>query len=240
MCATGTGCAFRFGACAATATAEHATTASVIVPTFFMRPPWWVSPVDHPVQTRDRLLDVEVLVLSCSAFRREECTAVDLLEIAVGELVMLLRVRGLRGVHAQVPPTVFTEAVALDERVLLLRGRTMLAPRVAVVPDHPSLGHQGSGMAVGLPIEFHANGQNSRTSFGKTCLTSSISPSVIRFASTVKTARATRSAPSASMPSSSPLSLAGLNSRAMRARNCSRWRSFTGLPVGSQLRSRSR
>jgi len=36
----------------------------------------------------DRAFNVKVLVLSCAAFRGKNCTAVDLLEITVGELVV--------------------------------------------------------------------------------------------------------------------------------------------------------
>ena len=78
--------------------------------------------VDHVKQTGCGILDVEMLVLARTAFRRQQTAAVDLLEIAVGELVPPLGLLALLIVYAQAPLAVFGVAVPLDERVLLVGG----------------------------------------------------------------------------------------------------------------------
>ena len=93
---------------------------------------------EHPVHMRDRKLDVVILVLSCSTLRRQQGAPVDLLEIAIGKLVVTLRAFGMRGVDAQMPPAILAKTVALDECILFLRGGLVLAPCVAIVDDYES------------------------------------------------------------------------------------------------------
>jgi hypothetical protein len=64
---------------------------------------------------------------------------VDLLEVAVRELVMALRLLALLVVDAEVPLRVLAPAVLLDELVLLRGGRLVLAPVVALVQDDLAL-----------------------------------------------------------------------------------------------------
>ena len=78
------------------------------------------------------------------------------------------------------------------------------------------------------PRSLH--GHRSRTPSGKTCLTSSISPSVTRIASMVKTDRASCSGSMQSSP---------WNSCSIRARNCFLWRLAGACDSGPSPRSRS-
>jgi len=78
-------------------------------------------------------LDVVVVVLARPRLSREDRPAVNLLEVAVRELVARLRLLVGVVVDAEVPATVLGSAVLLDELVLLRRRRLMLAPIVAVV-----------------------------------------------------------------------------------------------------------
>src|SRR3979490_126662 len=91
--------------------------------------------VDHAVQVRGCILDVIMLVLAGPAFRREHAATMDFLEIAVGKFVSAFRVFGLLVVNSQVPFCILLEPVALDELVLLLGGRLMLAPGIPLVID---------------------------------------------------------------------------------------------------------
>ena len=94
--------------------------------------------VDHVKQTGCGILDVEMLVLARTAFRRQQTAAVDLLEIAVGELVPLLGLLALLIVYAQAPLAVFGVAVPLDERVLLVGGWAVFAPVIPHVELEPA------------------------------------------------------------------------------------------------------
>src|SRR6202047_4146690 len=57
----------------------------------------------------------------------------DVFEISIGKLVMSLGILGVFVVDPQMPLAVFGEAMALDELILLLRRRLMLAPVIALV-----------------------------------------------------------------------------------------------------------
>jgi hypothetical protein len=92
------------------------------------------------VQVGDGELDVVVAALAGTGLCGQQATTVDLLEIAVGELVSALGpLRGFVG-EPQVPAGVLLEAVVLDVTVLLLARGLVLAPCVTVVGDElPSL-----------------------------------------------------------------------------------------------------
>jgi hypothetical protein len=94
--------------------------------------------VDHVKQTGCGILDVEMLVLARTAFRRQQTGAVDILEIAVGELVPPLGLLVLLIVYAQAPLAVFGVAVPLDERVLLVGGWAVSAPVIPHVEHEPA------------------------------------------------------------------------------------------------------
>ena len=57
----------------------------------------------------------------------------DLFEISIGEFVTLLGILVLFIVNAQMPFTIFSVSMLLDEFVLLLRGWFVFAPRIAVI-----------------------------------------------------------------------------------------------------------
>jgi hypothetical protein len=82
-----------------------------------------------------REFDVEVLALPGAGLRGQQPAAVDLLEVAVRELVPALPVLVLLVVDPEMPPGVLADPVLLDEVVLLLRRRPVLAPGVTVVDD---------------------------------------------------------------------------------------------------------
>src|SRR5215216_3556765 len=82
---------------------------------------------------RGRVLDVVVFVLSRPALGGEHSTAVDVLEIAVRELVPSFGILPPLVVDPQVPLPELTVPMLLDELVLLLCGRLVLAPRISLV-----------------------------------------------------------------------------------------------------------
>ena len=161
------------------------------------------------------------------------------LEITVREPVPALRVLVLALVDAEIPSAILLETVEPNEFVLRRRGRLMLAPCIPLVEDDVSFADQLLRMIERPLIEFDGHGggpfsrrswrpdsalssygQSARIGVGKMCLTSSISPSLTRIASTLNTARAHGSASIAST---------FLSSCSIRARNCSRCRSLSGL-----------
>src|SRR6266851_5614884 len=88
--------------------------------------------VEHVVQVSRRDLDVGVLSLRGPHLRGDDSAPIRVLEVAVGKLVPGLVVLGVLVVDTQIPPPVLTKSMLLDELVLLLGGRLVLAP---VVPD---------------------------------------------------------------------------------------------------------
>src|SRR5215207_5367522 len=82
---------------------------------------------------RGSVLDVKVFVLSRPAFCGQHSTAMNVLEIAVGELVPSFGILAPLVVDPQVPLPELTVPVAFDELVLLLGGGLMFAPRVPLV-----------------------------------------------------------------------------------------------------------
>src|SRR4051812_47695181 len=100
------------------------------------------------MQVGGRKLDVGVLALPGPRLGGEKGAAVDVLEIAVGELVAALVVPVLLVVDAEVPAGVGTHPVLGDEGVLLPGRGLVLAPLVALVADHPGALHQRAGVVV--------------------------------------------------------------------------------------------
>src|ERR1700710_2794694 len=89
--------------------------------------------LQHAVQVRGSGLDVEVLALPRPRLRGQHAAAVDVAEVAVGELVSALGVWIGLVVDPEVPAAVRGVAMLIDVRVLLRGRRLMLAPRVAIV-----------------------------------------------------------------------------------------------------------
>ncbi len=94
--------------------------------------------VDHLVQVGHRFLYVVVLVLSRPAFRRENCTPMDLFEVAVGKSVSLCGVLVLLIIDSKMPLRVSLESVSLYELILFLGRRSMFAPGISFVFDNSS------------------------------------------------------------------------------------------------------
>src|SRR5918999_1894431 len=91
-------------------------------------------------------LNIEVFILSCPAFGRKHPAAVNLFEIAIGELIMLLGLRILLIVDTQMPFAVFTKTMRADEFIFFLCRRLMLAPCIPVVRYERSPAHEGLSM----------------------------------------------------------------------------------------------
>jgi hypothetical protein len=104
--------------------------------------------IDHSVQVSGCAFNVEVLVLTGSAFRRQHSAAVHVLKISVRELVVSFAIFGLSVVNAQVPASIFAESMLSDELVLFLCGRLVLAPCVSFVGDEPALANESLGVLV--------------------------------------------------------------------------------------------
>jgi hypothetical protein len=85
------------------------------------------------MQVRRRILDVVMLVLAGTAFRSEYATAVDILEISIGKLMVSLGILGLLAVNSQIPFAVFGKAVEADVFAFLHGGRLVLAPCISLV-----------------------------------------------------------------------------------------------------------
>ena len=115
-------------------------------------------PLEHAVQVRGGGLDVVVLALRRARLGGQHAAAVHVLEVAVGELVVPLRVLGRLVVDAEMPLAVLAVAVLFDEPVLLRGRRLVLAPIVAFVEDHVPFPDQLLCVVVCPVAEFHRHG----------------------------------------------------------------------------------
>ncbi len=91
--------------------------------------------VNHLMQLMGGTLNVEVLILSRSAFRGNQTTPMNIFEIPVGELIPSLGVLAVLIVNAEIPFGVFIITMKTNELVLLLCCRTILAPVISIVED---------------------------------------------------------------------------------------------------------
>jgi len=73
------------------------------------------------MQMMGRALDVKMLVLPGSAFRREHSTAVYFLKVPIRKLIVSFRLGVLLIVNRQVPFRILFESVQPNEFVLFLR-----------------------------------------------------------------------------------------------------------------------
>jgi hypothetical protein len=110
------------------------------------------------MQVRCRVLDVMVLVLTGAAFRGEQATAVDLLEIAIGKFVVSLGVLRFLVVDSQMPLAVFGKTVEANEFIFLCRGWPVLAPGIALVEDKSSFADKVLGMLICSSVKRHGHG----------------------------------------------------------------------------------
>jgi hypothetical protein len=110
--------------------------------------------------------DVEVLVLTRSAFGANQSTAVNILEITIGELVPSFGVFGLLVVDAQMPFAVFFKSMPFDEVIFLLRGRLVLIPRVPFIEHEFSVIDEFLGVFEVSPAEFHGHDPDSSSHSG--------------------------------------------------------------------------
>src|ERR1700722_1019827 len=98
------------------------------------------------------ILDVDMLILAGAAFRRQHATAVDVMEIAIGELIPPLGMFALLFVEAQIPFAVFAIAMLIDELVLIVGSRLVLAPVVPLVEHEPSGDDKRLGVFKRCPV----------------------------------------------------------------------------------------
>jgi len=85
------------------------------------------------MQMRSCAFDVIVLVLAGPAFSRQYAAAMQIFEVTVRKLISCLGVGGFSVVDAQVPFPVFSKPMLVDELILFLRGRLVLAPIISLV-----------------------------------------------------------------------------------------------------------
>src|SRR3981189_636373 len=76
------------------------------------------------------VFDVIMFVLYCSAPGSTHAATMDIFKIAIGELIMSFRILPAFIIYPQIPSPIFSHSVALDKFVLLLRGRSVFAPRI--------------------------------------------------------------------------------------------------------------
>src|ERR1700730_4573851 len=95
------------------------------------------------MQVSHREFDVVVLALSGTGFRRQQPATVDVLKVAVRELVAALPVLVHLVVNPEMPPCILGDPVPLDVVVLLPGRGLVLAPCVTVINYVPVLRDHG-------------------------------------------------------------------------------------------------
>ncbi|MGZ3282505.1 MAG: hypothetical protein ACXU9A_07595 [Xanthobacteraceae bacterium] len=86
---------------------------------------------------RGRQLDIGIFVLTRARLGSENRTAMNTLEIAVGEFVPALAAFGLLVIFPEMPFPEFGESVLLDEFLFSASGRLVVGP-VASLVEHAS------------------------------------------------------------------------------------------------------
>jgi len=89
--------------------------------------------IQHSVQVRCSQFDVEVFGLAGAGFGRQHAATMDLMEVAIRELVTTLVVVRQLVVFAQVPLAKLRDAVFPDELIFRRARGLMLAPVVALI-----------------------------------------------------------------------------------------------------------
>src|SRR4029453_11584405 len=98
----------------------------------------------------------------------QHTAAVDILEVAVRELVPGLALPGHLVVDSEMPPCVFADPVSLDELVLPLGRGLMFAPFVPVVENVAAILDQLPGIPVRGLVQRNRHGPNSALQVGDT------------------------------------------------------------------------
>src|ERR1700730_11890181 len=89
--------------------------------------------VDHSVQVRCGIFDVEMLVLARPAFSGHHSATMDVFEITIREFIPSLGILALLLVDPQMPFRIFLESMRSEEFILGLCRRPMLAPCIPFV-----------------------------------------------------------------------------------------------------------
>jgi hypothetical protein len=111
--------------------------------------------IDHSVQVRCGIFDVEVLVLACPAFRCQHSATMDVFKITIREFMPSLGILVLLLVDPQLPFRISPEPMRCEELILCLRRRPMLAPRISFVEHKTPGDNEFLGKVECYPIQFH-------------------------------------------------------------------------------------
>jgi hypothetical protein len=102
-------------------------------------------------------LDIKVFVLPSPAFRAENCASMDLFKVAVGEFIPSLGIFPFFIVDPEVPIAVLEKPVLLDELILFCCRWLMLTPRVSIVDDNFSVGHELFGVIESTLVQLYCH-----------------------------------------------------------------------------------
>jgi hypothetical protein len=98
--------------------------------------------INHPMQVRDCILNIEMFILSRSALRGKQRASMHFLEVTVRKFVPLLGVPALLVVDCQMPLRVRVESIGTNELVFFVRRGLVFTPRISFVKDYfPLLDH---------------------------------------------------------------------------------------------------
>src|SRR6202030_1792826 len=111
--------------------------------------------IDHSVQVRCGIFDVEVLVLGRPAFRGQHSATMHVFKITIREFMPSLGILVLLLVDPQIPFRIFAEPMRCEELILRLRRRPMLAPRISFVEHKTPDDNEFLGKLECCPIQFH-------------------------------------------------------------------------------------
>lgn len=113
--------------------------------------------LDHAVQMRSCIFDVEVFVLSSAAFGREYATSMDPFKIPIGKLVVSLGIFGTLVVDAQIPFAVFSKADSAEKFIFLFGRWPVFAPRIPFVEYKLTFVDERLGMAERPSVKYHGH-----------------------------------------------------------------------------------
>ena len=91
----------------------------------------------HCAQMQRRLLDIGAFVLSWSGFDDQHRAAMDVIEVSIRKQIATLAVFSLLVILAQMPCSIFSKSVRLDEFPCRAAGGLMVGPIAALI-EHAS------------------------------------------------------------------------------------------------------
>jgi len=113
--------------------------------------------VNHSKEIRRCIFNSEAFVQASPSLRGENAAAMDSFEISIREFVLPLPVFSVLVIYPQEPLAILDEPILFDEFVLDLRGRVVVAPRIAFVIGKLTFLDKSLGVFIAGGVELYGH-----------------------------------------------------------------------------------